>query len=415
VKDASLVAFGFYVFALITGCLLYWSVIIYRLLNRQRVAPIARPRPLAPWGLLDLFVGFLFVFLFAGFFGRIWMTFDLPTRTLSAKAATVEPQLTDAAKSDDSKSALPESDATAEKPETANQNENVTGDETSVVSESNFSMSFQTWLTTSQLVAMIATTFWVCFRCRVGFDRAGWRTKRLPKQIVLGVAFAILFAPPMYVIMAVLTTTLDQEYKHPLIEMIGKDPMMLWFAIWTAVIVAPITEEFAFRVMLQGFLESMSAGSIGMADILLGRQSFWPVLSLSHTISIPPVDNDAVLEDPQTQFAESPNTDSVPTGNTDASANSQLLQARLDERSVSNETPVNVGALPWWPVIVSGLLFGLLHYSYGVSWIPLSLLGIVLGWLYRITGTIWPSLVVHMVVNATSMAALATQLMSQAK
>ena len=63
--------------------------------------------------------------------------------------------------------------------------------------------------------------------------------------------------------------------------------------------------------------------------------------------------------------------------------------------------------LPWWPVFVSGILFGLAHFEYGMSWVPLIVLGIVLGWLYRVTNRIWPSLIVHFLVNATSMTGFA--------
>ena len=409
-KEASLVAFGLYVFALIGGCLLIWAIVISLLVQKRRVAPVPTPRPLAPWGLIDIAVGFMFIFLSAVLFGRLWIAFDLPTRPLPVSTATAKLDVsTDTA---DEKSP----DAQAQSPdEELKKGETVTNSVPSASDEPTYTMPFQTWLMSSQLFAMIATTIWVSIRCRVGFNRVGFGMRKLPKQIFLGIVFAAAFAPPIYVVMAVLTNLLDQEYKHPLIEMIGKDPTMLLFAVWSAVIVAPITEEFAFRVMIQGFLESMAAGSIGMADLLLGRQSFWPILSLSHTISVPPVDNDGMLEDPQTNFAEPPIIAEQTTDSTQVDSNLYAMQLRLNERSLPDETPVNVGALPWWPVFVSGALFGLVHYPYGISWIPLIFLGIVLGWLYRITGTIWPSLVVHMIVNATSMAALATQLASQAK
>ncbi len=409
-KEASLVAFGLYIFALIGGCLLIWAIVISLLSQKRRVAPVATPRPLAPWGLIDLAVGFMFIFLSAVLFGRLWIAFDLPTRPLPDSTANAKLEgPTDAADEKSADTEAQSSDDISKKVET------ITKSDTSSSDEPTYTMPFQTWLMSSQLFAMIATTIWVSIRCRVGFSRIGFGMRKLPKQILLGIVFAVAFAPPIYVVMAVLTNLLDQEYKHPLIEMIGRDPTMLLFAVWSAVIVAPITEEFAFRVMIQGFLESMAAGSIGMADLLLGRQSFWPILSLSHTISVPPVDNDGILEDPQTNFAEPPIIAEQTADSTKVDSNLYAMQLRLNERSLPDETPVNVGALPWWPVFVSGALFGLLHYPYGISWIPLIFLGIVLGWLYRITGTIWPSMVVHMIVNATSMAALATQIASQAK
>jgi membrane protease YdiL (CAAX protease family) len=264
---------------------------------------------------------------------------------------------------------------------------------------------------------MILMTIFICWRCRVAIHRVGWDTKGLGKQLALGGAFAVLFVPPIYILMAIVTALSKQEYSHPIIEMMRENPSMLWLAIWSAVIVAPITEEFAFRVIIQGYLDSMAAGSFGSADIILGRQSYWPVLSLSHQVSVPPIDNDGLLENPADILAQQDRVNiessaiAVKDSNPYAPPRDDSLQARLDARSVTNDKPVNMASLPIWPILVSGTLFGLLHYSYGVSWIPLIALGIVLGWLYRITGTIWPSLLVHMVVNGTSMWGLVSQIL----
>ena len=61
---------------------------------------------------------------------------------------------------------------------------------------------------------------------------------------------------------------------------------------------------------------------------------------------------------------------------------------------------------PLWPSLVTGTLFGLAHFGYGLSFIPLIVLGILLGLLYRATHSIWPSLVVHVMLNGSSMTAL---------
>ncbi len=61
---------------------------------------------------------------------------------------------------------------------------------------------------------------------------------------------------------------------------------------------------------------------------------------------------------------------------------------------------------PLWPALVTGVLFGLAHLGYGLSFIPLIVLGIILGLLYRATHSIWPSLMVHFILNSSSMIAL---------
>ena len=55
---------------------------------------------------------------------------------------------------------------------------------------------------------------------------------------------------------------------------------------------------------------------------------------------------------------------------------------------------------------MTGILFGLAHWGYGLSFIPLIVLGIVLGMLYRATHSIWPCFLVHFALNSTSMLGL---------
>jgi hypothetical protein len=62
---------------------------------------------------------------------------------------------------------------------------------------------------------------------------------------------------------------------------------------------------------------------------------------------------------------------------------------------------------PWWPAIVSGVLFGLAHFGYGVSWVPLMTLGVVQGRLFQLRRSLIPCIVVHGLFNSMSMMGLA--------
>jgi membrane protease YdiL (CAAX protease family) len=68
---------------------------------------------------------------------------------------------------------------------------------------------------------------------------------------------------------------------------------------------------------------------------------------------------------------------------------------------------------PWWPAVVTGILFGLAHISYGMSFIPLSFLGILLGFVYRQTHSIWPCILIHMMLNTLSMLMLGVLILVQ--
>ncbi len=211
------------------------------------------------------------------------------------------------------------------------------------------------WISTVQSLAMIVVTAFIVLRCGVKTANIGWSLARWFSDLRLGINAFIVLAPPVYLLMIAVTWLSGHDYKHPIHEMAGKDPWLLLPAIFLAVILAPLSEEFAFRVLLQGFLESLSVGRFSIEKFFFGR--------------LP-------VEQPDELPVELP-----------------------DEQQVSLNEPT----LPWWPVIVSGILFGLAHFEYGMSWIPLIVLGIALGWLYRVTNRIWPCLVVHFCVNATSM------------
>jgi membrane protease YdiL (CAAX protease family) len=128
--------------------------------------------------------------------------------------------------------------------------------------------------------------------------------------------------------------------------MVGKELWLLPFAIWAAVIVAPITEEFAFRVLLQGYLESLARGPLSIEKIVVGSPA-------------------------------------------------KMVQQ-----------------VPWWPMIVSSVLFGLAHFGYGPSWLPLIFLGLVLGGLFRATGRVWASTALHVIFNSFAMLSLAVQIIA---
>jgi membrane protease YdiL (CAAX protease family) len=83
----------------------------------------------------------------------------------------------------------------------------------------------------------------------------GMDARRLGPDVRTGlVAFAML-APPVYAIQAGLTQWFPSE--HPLIRLLQKqaDPFVYAVVIFAAVLVAPVVEEYFFRVLLQGWLE----------------------------------------------------------------------------------------------------------------------------------------------------------------
>jgi membrane protease YdiL (CAAX protease family) len=261
-----------------------------------------------------------------------------------------------------------------------------------------------TWVSAIQTLAVGLTTVFIAQRCNIATSSIGWSIARLFYDLRLGVKAFIIMAPPVYLLMIIVTWLSGREYEHPIHKMASDDPWMLLPAIFMAVILAPLGEEFAFRVLLQGFLESLSVGRFSLEKFFVGR-AFDSGSQLPLAVESQPIDSEFdVIQNPRPDAILNPYEASNAL---DSQASSPIEPAYLGTSSGdpfgSSEDVANSPRLPWWPMVVSGLLFGLAHFEYGMSWIPLSVLGIALGWLYRITNRIWPSLVVHFCINATSM------------
>ena len=67
-----------------------------------------------------------------------------------------------------------------------------------------------------------------------------------------------------------------------------------------------------------------------------------------------------------------------------------------------------------WPVVATSLLFAVMHYNQGAAQVPLFFMSLGLGYLYRQSGKLAPPVLVHMVLNATTLCVLFAELQSGA-
>jgi membrane protease YdiL (CAAX protease family) len=70
-------------------------------------------------------------------------------------------------------------------------------------------------------------------------------------------------------------------------------------------------------------------------------------------------------------------------------------------RSASDETAWQPTSA--WPVIVTSVVFGLMHWGQGAAPIPLFFLSIGLGMVYQRTGRLFPAIVIHMLLNGATL------------
>lgn len=179
---------------------------------------------------------------------------------------------------------------------------------------------------------------------------------------------------PIYAIMLALNFALEPTDQHPIIERLMKDHSIgvMLAAAFTAVVAAPLYEELAFRLVLQGWLER--------ADMLLGSpEAVEPpaAIALADGVTVP----------------------------ADAAVATPPLALTLSDRVL----PYIPLPTQWVPIAVSATLFGLAHWGHGVSPVPLILLGAILGYGYQRTHRIVPCITCHVLFNGFTFVLLALE------
>ncbi len=222
----------------------------------------------------------------------------------------------------------------------------------------------------AELAMAAAAVGWVVFRVRATPRDLGLPVSRFGPDIVLGgAAFLAAFAPVMK-----LQEFLERltPYDHPLIRSLKHQPdgWMMSIVAVSAVVVAPLVEELFFRVLIQGCFEAVEAKRRWLLTV---RRS--PGTSPSSGLSSP-----------------------------------------ATVRPVATEAELSALSAPAaWPIVMTSILFALMHPGQGAAPIPLFIFSLFLGYVYQRTHRIWPSLVAHMLLNGTTMAALWYMLMNPAK
>lgn len=321
--------------------LLCWSILVRRRVLGMPLVPCEEP-PGVPWNLLHIV---MICLVYLGWLEAV--NAILPTQPESA------PSTASAGKSP----AIPDRKqkaATEPKPGTE--------------SETEFTLDARSlWLDGLSKLAGVACAILI-LRARAG---ATWRDMglslhQLAADARLGCWSFGLIAAPVFTIQAILTRWL--ESKHPLVESLQQNSTMSFLVLCSAsaILVAPLCEEFLFRVILQGWFQSLET-------------------RLRHA------------------FARGNHASTVDASPGDAPA----WQAPRVASFVARWHRAVV-RLPWGlpSLIASSLLFALAHLGNGPDPIPLFVLALALGFLYQRTGRLWPSVIVHMLLNTVSMSML---------
>jgi membrane protease YdiL (CAAX protease family) len=278
----------------------------------------------------------------------------------------------------------------------------------------------------TQLLCVFLVTLFIRSRTGCSLATLGWRFDHLRADLRAGLQCFLMLTPVALLLNAILIQWTDVPYDHPIQQMLEKYPWLLGIAFWQACIVAPISEEFAFRSLLIGWFESVHSGKEKLAAFLVGYAPPTPARAKLRDSgeSLP---GDSVREQADAYRTGA----SIPIAAADSQNPYSPPMKTFDEPmalrggSIELSDPVGISPSdatvdptisatryrpPWWPALVSGGLFGIAHLDYGVSWISLILFGIVLGRLYQLRQSLVPVIFVHILFNGLSMIFMAAKL-----
>ena len=214
----------------------------------------------------------------------------------------------------------------------------------------------------SKLLTLFIGFALVQWRCKASFDDLGWPRKIRMFDISSGFLMFFLIVVPVFAIQLVLSLFFKPE--HPIIKLLLETPSPMFFIICSvmAIFVAPVVEEFLFRVIIQGWLENVA--TYWKAGRPTREKTNYPQVVLGGSLPI------------------MSNVDSgEPTGS-------------------ESEFPLQPS---WWPIVASSLLFALAHLGNSSDPIPLFVFACGLGYLYQRTHRLLPCIIVHMLLNSISM------------
>jgi membrane protease YdiL (CAAX protease family) len=216
----------------------------------------------------------------------------------------------------------------------------------------------------------------------------GWpaNMRQFVRDVSVGGAACLAALAPVHIAQAALMFALfpDTKSGHPLIKMVmdaPPDPWILLLSGVAAVVVAPISEEIAFRLLFQGWLERREDDRLGWRKSAAGEMQNEPA---------------AIAGDEA--------TDTNDESNQPAASSPDVINSPMESEPPRRGT----AGLPygWFPIVISSIAFGVTHFGYGPEPVPIFLLGLVLGYIYQRTHRIIPGIVAHALFNLFTMIVL---------
>ncbi len=211
---------------------------------------------------------------------------------------------------------------------------------------------------------------------RASWEDMGIGGGRVAGEIGIGaVGFLAALLPVYSILYGIALIYPVDEAQHQILRLLkdNQDAATVAAALFSAVIVAPIVEEFLFRAFFQGWLE---------ARFFQGDDETQPKLT-------------NLVTDNRGDNPYSSPADPLPGGDG--------LRAIVEKNeSTLYHVPNPVLAIP--PILISSTLFAAAHFDNWPAPIPLFALAVILGTIYHRTHRLLPCVVLHMLFNGLSLA-----------
>ena len=359
---------GLTMLAVLGASVIVWGLIFARLAKREPVVPY-EPRRSLPRGGIDVLMGVLLALI-------VFMIGMLVARTVSSpERSTVAISPTAPAISRGDAKQAPSSDAADAAPKPLDADHEKSSKQREIgPNELISSMCFE-------LIVVVLLVAAVRAMAGATWRDLGFNVSRLGYDAAIGGCAYLAAIVPLMALQWILAFAFHQPYSHPIIEAYKHQPnaWMLYLTALSAIVVAPLCEELLFRVLLQGWFESIDAT--------------WQKRRRANDMGDLMAPELVALESPAFVPAASDNPYAAPAAPLVAVLAPALLETFVPKPAI-------------WPILLSSGLFAAMHFGQGLAPVSLFFLALVLGYVYQRTHRLWPSLIVHILLNAGSIIVL---------
>ena len=227
-------------------------------------------------------------------------------------------------------------------------------------------------------------------------------------DVRLGIIASLAAVAPVYGVQ-LLMIYLFGPSEHPLVEMVtsGQPHVgVVFLASIAAVVIAPVSEEILFRLLLQGWLEKWEDRRSRPHEVVNDEARMVNDEARMTNDQARIVNDEARMTNDQARIVNDEARMTNDECKTAVDSSFVIRHSSLVEPDPPLEPwPRGLAGLPrgLLPILISSLLFAVAHSGYGPDPIAIFFLAVILGYVYQRTHRIVPCMVAHALFNSIAM------------